>query len=76
MSIEIMVALTLVDAESLADMRQQPRRFISLEAARDIAAALRTANNPRSRHYAHNLADGIDKAIADACALQGVRLPA
>jgi hypothetical protein len=76
MSIEIMVALTLVDDASLADMRQQPRSYIPLYAARDIAATLRTANNPGSRPYAHNLADSIDKAIADACALQGVRLPA
>lgn len=74
MSIEIMVALTLVDAESLADLRQQPRRFIPLYAAQDIADALRAATP--ACPYALNLADGIDKAIADACALQGVRLPA
>ena len=74
MSIEIMVTITLVDAESLADLRQQPRRFIPLAAARDIAAALRAAT-PASP-YAYTLADGIDTAIADACALQGVRQPA
>ncbi len=74
MSIEIMVALTLVDAESLADLRQQPRRFIPLYTAHDIAAALRAATP--ACPYALNLADAIDKAIADACALQGIRLPA
>lgn len=74
MSLEIMVALTLVDGETLADMRQQPRRFIPLYAARDIATALREAKP--SCAYALNLADGIDKAIADALALAGDRLPA
>ena len=68
---EIMVTLTLVDGADLLDIKQQqPRRFLTLPAAAQIAAALRAdQENP----YALNLAAGIDTAVAEARALAGLR---
>ena len=63
---EIMVTLTLVDGADLLDIKQLPRRFLTLPAAAQIAAALRAdQENP----YALNLAAGIDTAVAEARAL-------
>lgn len=67
---EIMVTLTVVDGADLLDIKQQPRRFLTLPAASQIAAALRADEaNP----YALNLAAGIDTAVAEARALSGLR---
>lgn len=67
---EIMVTLTLVDGADLLDIRQQPRRFLTLPAASQIAAVLRMdLENP----YALNLAAGIDTAVTEARAISGMR---
>ena len=62
MSIEIMVTLTLVDSESLADMRQQPRTCLPIPAAEALADGLRAQGIAISAHLAARL----DAAIADA----------
>lgn len=62
MSIEIMVTLTLVDSESLADMRQQPRTFLPLPAAAALAEGLRAQGVAVSAH----LAGRLEAAISDA----------
>ena len=67
MSIEIMVTLTLVDSESLADMRQQPRTFLPLPAAEALADGLRAQGVAVSAH----LAGRLESAIADARAITG-----
>ena len=67
MSIEIMVTLTLVDSESLADMRQQPHTFLPLPAAAALAEGLRAQGVAVSAH----LAGRLESAIADARAITG-----
>lgn len=67
--IEIMVTLTLVDSESLADMRQQPRTFLPLPAAATLVNELRAHCTPAAAH----LATRLETAIADAHALSGER---
>lgn len=71
MTIEIMVTLTLIDGETLADIRSpSPRSFMSLGEAAQVAAALRAQPYDARRVV---LASNIDKAIAAAEAITGDR---
>jgi hypothetical protein len=68
---EIMVTLTIVDRDSLLDIRQQPRRFLPLSEAACIAETLRRTSAHNA--YATTLATALDNAVSDAQALTGHR---